>query len=330
MNVLLKRYSGSASAFAMTGYGPKPTLAPPDDNGNAGAGDGDGDDDAGDDDGGDKSGAGGDGKGGDSRVAKAGGLFSKRGNGGTDDKAGADDEDDKGTEADGRPKGLAEKFWDPKTKAIKADALAKSYADLEKAHGELKRNKGPGGGEVPETADGYFGEGIKVPEKAENFKGIGADDPGVKSWAEVCKARGIGKDLASGLLSDMLVAMNDHAPTPIDPDEEMKALGKGGPSLVDGLFVWVEGMEKAGDLSESDIDVIEGMMMTADGARLLAKFRAMSGEKPIPIDPGGGVRGMSLDALEEQYREAIKKGDLKEQQRLDELRDRINPDGASA
>ena len=126
----------------------------------------------------------------------------------------------------------------------------------------------------------------------------------------------------------MLVKMNDNAPIPIDQEAEMQSLGKGGPALVDGLYVWVEGLERAGELSADDIDVIEGMVMTAAGVRTLAKLRAMTGEKPIPVNPGPGRSGMSLSQLESAYREAVKKGDIAEQERLDALRDQINPDGA--
>lgn len=331
MKELIKHYSGSA-AYGMTGYGPKPTLAPPDDNGSGngggnGSGDGEGEKNGNGD--GDKSGAGGDGKGGgESRLGQSGGLLGKRTGAAADDTK-KEGEEEGGTEADGRPKGLAEKFWNAKDKAINVEALMKSHADAEKALGELKRSKGPGGGEVPETAEGYFKEGVKVPDDAPNFRGLEADDPGLMSWADVCKEEGIGKDLAGRLMTKMLVKMNDHATPPLDPDEEMKSLGKNGQSVVDGVFTWVEGMERSGDLSEDDIAVVEQMSMTANGIRLLAKFRNMSGQAPIPVLPGGGVRGMSLEQLDAQYREAVKTKNYAEQERLDNLRGQINPEGAS-
>lgn len=327
---------GSSAAWAMTGIGPKPVMAPPNEGGSGGSGDDDGDNGngAGDGDGssnGDGGGdSGGDGKGDKSspgRAAKLGGLFSKRSDGaGTKDGGdGGDGSGDDGakTEPDGRPKGLAEKFWNAKDKSINVDALTRSYQDLEKAHGELKRSKGPGGGEVPESADGYFAE-LKVPVEADKFAGLTPDDPGLKSWAAVCKKYGVGKDLATNLMSDMLVSMNDHAPAPIDPDQEMKALGKTGPALVDGLFVWVDGLERGGQLSEDDIGVIENMMMTASGARTLAKFRNMSGEQSIPVTPGSGTRGMSQDQWHDEMKAAVKAKDYKRQSELEEMGNMIN------
>lgn len=326
MKQQIERLRGSV-AFGMMGIGPKPVMSPPDETGNDGGDDGN---DAGGDNGGNQGGDGGDGGGGDkgsaSRTAKLGGLFGQRGQS-SDNGSSEEDGGDAKPGSDGRPAGLAEKFWDADKKAIRIDALTTAYKDLERVHGELKRSKGSIGGEVPEDASGYFSEGIQIPENADRFGSLTADDPGVKAFADVCKARGIGKDLASAIMSDMLVAMNEHAPLPIDQEQEMKALGKGGPSLVDGLFVWCEGLEAAGQLSGEDLDVIEGLAGTAKGIRLLAKFRNMTGEQPIPIDPGGGVNGMSLDQLDTAYKEAVKKGDYAEQERLDALRAKINPEG---
>lgn len=326
--VIEERLRGGV-AFGMMGLGPKPVMSPPDEMGNDGGSD-DGNN-AGGDNGGNQGGDSGNGDGGDkgqSRTRQMGGLFASRQQqqeGGDVSQNGDDGTAQPG--ADGRPAGLAEKFWDADKKAIRIDALTTAYKDLERVHGELKRSKGSIGGEVPEDASGYFSEGIQIPENADRFGSLTADDPGVKAFADVCKARGIGKDLASAIMSDMLVAMNEHAAIPIDPEQEMKSLGKGGPSLVDGLFVWCEGLEAAGQLSGEDLDVIEGLAGTAKGIRLLAKFRNMTGEQPIPIDPGGGVNGMSLDQLDTAYKEAVKKGDYAEQERLDALRAKINPEG---
>lgn len=307
--------------------------------------DGDGDDEGGEGDGaggdnggtggksGDEGGAGGDGKGGKpgSKLGRSG-LFSQRSGGGDsgagNGDGGNDDEDpDAGKpDADGRPKGLADKFWDPDKKTIRVDALVKANQDAERAIGELRRQKGPGGGEVPKTADEYFKEGVTLPDTVERLT-ITPDDPGLKAWAEICKEEGIGKDLAKRLMTNMFVRMDQFAPDPVDPVVEMKALGKGGPQMVDGLFAWVEGMERAGDVAEDDLDVIEGLMQTAKGARFLAKMRNMTGEEPIPVNPGGGAAGMSLDQLDAKFKEAVKNKDYAEQERLDALRDRINPDG---
>lgn len=327
MKQTIERLSGGV-AWAMTGLGPRPVLAPPDETGNDGGSE-NGDNAGGDNGGGNQNDGGDNGAGdkgdGGSRTGKLGGLFGQRGkagDGGSSEENGGDAQPG----ADGRPAGLADKYWDADKKQVRLDALIKANTDTEKAFRDLKR-AGSIGGEVPEDASGYFKDGITVPETADRFTSLTADDPGVKAFADVCKARGIGKDMAAAIMSDMLVAMNEHQPVPVDMEQEMKSLGKGGPALVDGLFTWFEGMERAGQMSGADIDVVERIGQTADGIRFLAKIRNLTGEQPIPVDPGVGVRGMSLDQLDAQYKEAVKKGDYAEQERLDALRAKINPDG---
>lgn len=330
---------GSSAAFGMMGIGPKPVFAPPNEGGNGGGqadqnddgGQGDGDNASGNNDGGND---GGDGKGDQSaggRAGKLGGLFGKRSNnsGGQDGgDGGAEGEGEGGGEApkDGRPEGLADKFWDAKNKTVNTGALTKAYQDLERAHGELKRTKTIGG-EVPKDPADYFKTPIELPDTVDRLT-VAPDDPGLKVAANVFQKYGIGKDVAANIVKDMFVGMNEFAPEPIDPDQEFAALGKGGPAMVDGLFTWVEGLERAGDLSEDDIDVIEGMMMTANGARLLAKFRNMSGEKPIPINPGSGKGGMSQAQWQDEYKAAVKAKDYKRQEELDRMGEQIN--GTSA
>ena len=326
MSKLIAKLSGSA-AWGMTGIGPKPTLAPPDEQGGGNGGEsgqqqqseeGKGSEGEGQANGGGKEGEG------ESRAARMGGLMSQRSKAGGEGEGNGEGEGDgkQQTEEDGRPKGLADKFWNAKDKTVNVDAITKAYADLEKAHGDLKRQKG--GGEVPKDAAEYFKEGVTVPDDAANFKGLGADDPGVKAWAEVCQKRGIGKTLATELMSDMLVTMNGHVAAPVDPEREMQALGKGGPAMIDGLFTWIDGMEQSGDLAEDDIDVIESIMGTAKGARFMAKIRNMTGEKPIPVNVGEGARGMSAQQWRDEMREAVKAKDYKKQAELEALGERIN------
>lgn len=321
---------GVARVASMQGIGfPRIAFAPPGDEGT-------GDDKAGGD-GDDKSGTG-DGTGDDGSADKAGGsgnksaldgkgLFGKRakpdgGGDGNGDGTGADDVKD--APKDGRPAGLPEKFWDATKKAPKTDDLVKAYTDLEKAHGALKRGKGPAG-DVPESPEGYFGDKFEVPEGAANIP-VPADDPGLKASAKVFHKYGIPKDIGIGIVKDMLVEMNQHVAAPLDPEAEMASLGKGGPALLDGVFVWAEGRVNAGDFSDDDAGVIAGLSETAAGIRFLAKFREMSGEQKIPIDPGTGKRGMSFTQLQDAYKEAVKKQDYPEQERLDKMRDEMFPD----
>lgn len=319
---------GVAAVASMTGIGwPRIAFAPNDDNGGGDGGEGGegGNNGGGDDKSGDK---GGDNSGDDgsnktpSKLANAGLLGRRPGANG--DASKKDGENGSDAPTDGRPAGLPEKFWDGEKKSPKVDDLAKAYIDLEKAHGTLKRSKSVGG-EVPENADDYFKDPIKLPDTVTNLA-LPADDPGLKVAAGVFQKYGIGKDAAVGIIKDIFAGMNDHVPAPIDPDAEMAALGKGGEALLDGVFTWADGRITSGQFSEDDAGIIADLSATAAGIKFLAKVREMSGEQRIPIDPGTGARGMSFEQHREAYKDAVKKGDYKEQERLDALAEKMWPD----
>jgi len=317
--------ASASVARVVSGIGPRIAFAPPNEGGAAD----DGGDKTGDDTGDDKGdGATGDADPGADKGAKPrdlGGLLNRRSKpeGAKSDDDGGDDKGDK-TADDGRPEGLPDKFWDPKTKTVNAAGLTKAYADLEKAHGQLKRGKGLGGGEVPETAEGYFDGGLELPDTVDRL-GLEPDDPGLKAAAKVFHKYGLGKEVAASIVKDMFVEMNEFAPTPIDPEAEFKSLGKDAQGMIDGVFVWVDGGVTAGTFSEDDVAVVENLAKTANGMRFLAKMRnAATGEKGIPITPGGGARGMSQNEWHDEFKAAVKANDYKRQAELEEIGKTIN------
>lgn len=229
----------------------------------------------------------------------------------------------KDPDPEARPDWLPEKFWNAKDKAPNAEAMAKSYTELEKELGTLKRAKSVGG-EVPESADDYFKDApIQLPESVNRIS-LEPDDPGIKAWAKACQKHGIGKDAARALAVDMFVSMNDFMPEPMDPELERQALGKEGPATVEALWTWADTLEQRGALSEDDVDVFADMMGTAKGVKFLAKLRGMTGLEPIPLGMANGEKAMSAAEWQTAYSEAIKKGDYKEQARLDAIGERIN------
>lgn len=314
----LRPQSAWASMLAL------PLYDKPDDKGGAGDDDDKGGDD-GDDKGDDKS----DDKGGDKPGLAdrlKGSLFDKKGDDkGDDDKKGEQQQqqEDKGG-ADGRPAGVPEKFWDAKTKTIKTDDLAKAYGALETAHGTLKRSKGLGD-DVPADAADYFKDGLELDKEVDRLSIEGPDDPGLKAWGEVALKYGIGKAAAISIAKDMFKSMNGFAPAPLDPEQERAALGKNHVAITDGVFTWLEGLDRAGKLNDDDATTVLSLAKTANGIKFLAKMRAMSGERPIPIDlgPGAGDAGMSAEEHQSALIEAIKAKDYKEQARLEKLGETI-------
>lgn len=253
------------------------------------------------------------------------GLLDRR----TKQEEGVKDDTIQKSAEDGRPEGVPEKFWDAEKKSIKADDLSKAYAELEKAHGKLKREKTIGG-EVPESADDYFKDGLELGEGVDRLSVDGPDDPGLKAWGAVCHKHGIGKELAADLAKEMFGAMNEYAPEPINGEEEYAKLGKGADAVIDGIYTWVDGAEKSGKLSEDDIEVINGLQQTASGIKFLVAMRAMAGEERIPLVPSSGARGMSQDQWHEEMKEAVKAQNYKRQAELDEMSAGIFGDGPSS
>ena len=219
----------------------------------------------------------GEGEGSGDGVNIGGGLLDrgKSGDGegeGTGDGTGTGEGEGAGDQGDGRPQGLADKFWDADKGEVRLDAMIKAHSDLEKAHGKLRRDKG---GDVPESADQYFTDGLDLGDAAPNMVLDGPDDPGLKAWGEVCHKHGIGKELATDLAKNMMIMMNDHMPEIIDPDAEFEALGKNAEGQIEAVKVWTDGLARDGKLSQDDADVIADLAKTANGIRLLAKFREM-------------------------------------------------------
>lgn len=244
-----------------------------------------------------------------------GGLLDRRSKEGDDKGADTKPADD-AKPADGRPENIPEKFW--KDGQTDVDGMAKAYAELEKAHGKLKRDKQGLGDDLPETAGDYFKDGLEL-EGVERLKIEGPEDPGLMAWGEVCHKHGIGKELATNLAKEMFQMMDKHAEAPLDPDAEFDKLGKGGQALIDGVFVWADGLERSGRISESDAAVIADLSKTADGIKFLASMRQAAGEERIPlVEPTGG-RHMTADTWREEYKEAVAKRDYKRQEELDAM-----------
>jgi hypothetical protein len=122
----------------------------------------------------------------------------------------------------------------------------------------------------------------------------------------------------------MFSEMNGFMPAPVDPEQERKALGAEGPAMADGLFGWMDNMERSGAISADDVDVMESLMHTAKGMRTLVKLRGMTGLEPIPINIGDGVNGMSGAEWQVKMAEAIKTKDYAEQTRLEKIGEMIN------
>lgn len=254
-----------------------------------------------------------------SRFANAG--LGKYGADEDEEEGGEDKGDAKQEGGDERPKWLPEKFKTP-------EAMARAYADLE----TKLRNSGRANPDdiVPETPDEYFNDGIELDPEVDRL-GLEPDDPGLKVAADVFKKYGIGKQTAQAIVKDMFKGMNEHAPLPVDPEQELQALGPNGRHVVKGTMLWLEKLDREGKLSDEDADTAIQLMGTARGVKFLNKLRGMTGERSIPTgihvaDSGG----MSPEEWHVAYQKAVAEKDYKKQEELDSISSSVFGKGASS
>ena len=302
-----------------------------------GDGDGDGSGDQGGDQGdgaGDDGNDGGSGEGdkgdldgdkGDQSALKDKGLFKKDGEGDGDQGEGDKGEGDKGDEETGRPEGVPEQFWNEEKKEVDTEALLKSHKDTKTAYDKLKRDKGIA--EAPEKSEEYFAEPLKFEDDdLSNLPAPEVDDPLMNDFAQECHELGLSVDQARALAKGMYKRMDARAPEAIDRESEIKSLGENGENVVDGVFTWLEGMEKSGDLSERDVEIAGQLSQTADGIRFMNKFRTMTGQQPLPVASLGGEQ-MSAQDWYSEYDKAIDAGDYAKQEALDAKANKMWPEG---
>lgn len=239
-------------------------------------------------------------------AARSGGAFARRsgkagdgnGAGGGDD--GVDPRTKPAADKSGWPEWLPEKFRGKAKGEVNAQAMAEAYSTLESNFARMKDQKGFGkAGEKPED---YVRE-LKVPEdaKLDHIRKIDiATDPAVGVFRKVAHKHKIPVDAATGLMLDFLTELNPLMPAPQSEEDIIKELGEGGAALRDTLGTWLEGQFTSKVFSEDELEFAYNVFGgSATGLRLLAKVREMTGERPIPANPGRVADG--LPSIEEWY-----------------------------
>ena len=204
----------------------------------------------------------------------------------------------------GRPEWLPEQFWDEAAKAPKVEALAKSWADLRT---RIARR----GDDPPASADDYrLPEAEALPEALRPAP----DDPVWKAVRENALKAGVTQKQLEAIVSPYLRHLAEQARAQADPaaqraayEAELARLGPTGRQVVAEVGAWLKGLEARGILTAEEVREIRGIS-TAEGVRALAKLRAMTGEKPVPVealDP----QAMSYADARRMMREAIEKKD---------------------
>jgi len=203
-----------------------------------------------------------------------------------------------------RPEWLPEQFWDEAAKAPKLEALAKSWSDLR------TRIARAGEDPPPSPSEYRLPDVDKLPEALKPT----ADDPVWQAVRENAHKAGVTQKQLEAIVTPYLAHLAAEAAARQDPqalraayETELARLGPNGKAMVREVGQWLKGLEARGYITADERAAAEGIS-TAEGVRLLAKLRAMTGEKPIPLEALDGS-AMSYEDARRMMREAIAKRD---------------------
>ena len=179
-----------------------------------------------------------------------------------------------------KPDNFPGKFWD-ENDGPDVEGLAKAYGELEKKfhNGDYK---------APEDYD------IKFLEE----KGVTNDDSLLNEFTQWAKDNNISQS-AFEKITNTYIGMNEQeqqAEEDFIKDEKQK-LGNNADAIIDNTIQWGKSLVSKGVLTDDEYTELENWGGTAEGIRLLGKFRQMMGEKEITTTP---VEGVQLDKEELQ------------------------------
>lgn len=205
--------------------------------------------------------------------------------------ADAGPEDGPPVDAPARPEWCPENFWDEKD-GLKAEAMAKSYAELRKAFNEKNNDK------IGDTVESYLLEDYFTAEG--NFKADGLvvpkDDPMLQAAYNAAKDAGLGVKATNEFISKFMGQAAEFAPPAIDVQAEIAKLGKNANHVIAGIKTWIDGLETKGAIdSEVKAKMVE-LGSTAAGIKALDVLRQKSGEMGLPTQEAlTGSHNMTAD-----------------------------------
>jgi hypothetical protein len=218
----------------------------------------------------------------------------------------------------GRPESFPEDFWDSEKNSPAVDKLFSAYKqESERALGlRQKLSKGQWEGKAPEDVKEYA---LELDEKAKQF--VPEDDPLLAAARNAAKEAGLPKEVFSKFMAPIMQQVvklgEERALEQAEPSEEEKAeyrrqeiekLGPGGARVVSAVSTFVKSMESSGKISPDDVKTINQIASTADGVRVLNRFRSMLGGSDIPVIVNADTQVAKAD-IEKKMVEAFSKGD---------------------
>ena len=175
-----------------------------------------------------------------------------------------------------RPDDFPVKFWDEK-EGPDIENLVKSYNNLEKKLSEGR----------PKAPDEY---------DITALEGVDAEDPLLKDYMSWAKDNGVPQEAFMDLAKKFVdMGYQSEQEAKLDMEKEKALLGENANEIIKSNVNWGRGLVSKGVLTEEDYAELEVLGGTANGQRLIQKFRQLQGEKEIPVV---SIAGNQLDKEE--------------------------------
>lgn len=200
-----------------------------------------------------------------------------------------------------RPAYLPEKFWDGASSAVRTDALAKSYTELERRMGGMVRI--PGEGAAPDEV-AAFRRAVGVPDDPAGYQ-LTTKSEMLESDAEVNRLlheAGFSQtqaQLVYDLAADKVLPIIEQIRGEFDAERQIARLAE----HFGGEAKWSETSRQLGAWGRSHLpsDVFDALTTTYEG--VVALHRMMTSGEPSLIAGGGGAQAASETDLKRMMRD---------------------------
>jgi len=202
------------------------------------------------------------------------------------DEGGEGGEGDKkpqgGSDPEGKPDWLADKFWNPDTKAPRTEVLSKSFNELEgklRTKGDELREeiRAEMRAEAPDEYNIELSDELKIPENVE--LDLTAEDPMVSWFFGFAKENGLSQEVVSKAINEYVGIELAAMP---DVTAEIEKLGDHGQDRMLRVHNWLETK-----LSDEQFAAINPLLSSAAQVEALEVLMKSSGPSDFDGDTGG-------------------------------------------
>ncbi len=182
-----------------------------------------------------------------------------------------------------KPDFLPDDLWDAQTGDVKKEELLKAYEQEAKRAKGLRDKLAKGENKAPAHADDY--------QVTFEEMDVDPEDKALLIAKEAALKAGLSNEQLNTFVNLYLKETGGISLPQTEPtEEEIKAyrdaeyakIGENAPAIIRGVASWKKGLLDSGVISEDEEKVIDAFGSTAEGVRVLNKFRVLMGESDIP------------------------------------------------